>query len=89
MAADEGNGRVTNREIYDLLTDLRKEFKADIKCVDDRIDILVEKRSELSQRVIENKTRLDYIDKKVNILGAGDSLGVIVAGILAYFGIRT
>jgi len=88
MAPDNGNGRVTNRDLFEYLETLRKELKEDIGCVDARIDTLVEKRSVLSERVTKTETEIANLSKRVNFWGAGNSLSVIVAGILGYFGIR-
>lgn len=82
------NGRITNRDLFDAITDLRKELKADINCVDQRIDHLVEDRGNLSERVAKAETDLEHLNRRVTGWDAGNTLGVIVAGILAYFGIR-
>lgn len=76
------NGRVTNRDLYNVITDLRKEMKEDIKDVRDDV-------GDISQRVTAVETKTDNLSKRVSFWDAGNSAGVIVAGILAYFGIKS
>ncbi len=87
MAANN-SGRVTIRDVYDLVDGSRKELKSDIGKVNDRIDDLVKERSDLSERVAVVETKTKNLSRRVGAWDIGNSIGVLIAGILAYFGIR-
>lgn len=82
------NGRVTNNQLFDAITDLRKELKGDIEKLDDRIDSLAEKRSDLQRDVASNQVAIDQLNRRVTSWDVGNTIGIIVAGVLAFFGIR-
>jgi hypothetical protein len=82
------NGRVTNRDLYEAITDLRKEVKGDIKDVRDDVSDLDERVDGFTERVVAVETKTNSLSKRVGAWDAGNTIGVIVAGILAYFGIK-
>lgn len=82
------SGRVTNKDLFTAITDLRKELKADIKQVDGRIDDLVEDRGDLKERVTVIETEHKSLVKRVSAWDIGNTIGVLVSGALAYIGFR-
>ena len=95
MAPGSRNGNVTNKDLFAAITDLRLELKADIKdvkddvnCVDGRIDELVKERGDLKAEIATVKTQTENLSKRVGAWDVGNSVGVLIAGILAYFGIK-
>ena len=76
------------KAVYDLVDATRKELKSDINAVDERIDKLVEDKGELSERVAVVETKTKNLNRRVGAWDIGNSIGVLIAGILAYFGIK-
>ena len=78
---------VTNTQLFDAITDLRKELKSDIKDVQNDVSDLVEKRGELSNRVTAVETRQKNLTIAVRAWDIGNSA---IAGATALFAwIRT
>jgi len=76
------------KAVYDLVDATRKELKSDINAVDERIDKLVEDKGVLSERVAVVETKTKNLNRRVGAWDIGNSIGVLIAGILAYFGIK-
>jgi uncharacterized coiled-coil DUF342 family protein len=87
MATNNG-GRVTIRDVYELVEGTRKELKTDICSVDERIDDLVEDRGDIKERVAKLEVKTDNLNRRVGAWDIGNTIGVFITGILAYFGIR-
>ena len=87
MAPESGNGRVTNKDLFTAITDLRKELKSDINDVQNDVSDLVEKRGELSSRVTRVETQQKNLTIAVRAWNIGNS---VIAGTAALFAwIRT
>jgi hypothetical protein len=76
-----GNERVTNRDLFDAITDLRKELKRDIAGV-------ATEQHEQAERLSVVETDVKHLNRRVTAWDIGNSVVAGIAGILAYFGIR-
>jgi transposase len=88
MPSGSNSNRVSNKDLYDAITRLRLELKEDIGCLDSRVDDLVKERGEMAQRVVAAETIIKSLNRRVSAWDIGNTVGVLFAGILAYFGIR-
>jgi hypothetical protein len=92
MPNPENGGRVTNRDLYDTMTDLRKEIKGDLKDgiseVKEEVQCLDDSIGDLSNRVVKVETENHNLKRQVGAWNIGNTVGVLIAGALAYFGIK-
>lgn len=89
-----GNGRVSNRDIFEAIENLRKEVKGDIRevrtevqCVDQKVDLAVEARAGIRERVSALEVRCDANENKQRNWDLANSVGAAIAAILAALGL--
>lgn len=44
---EQPNGRVTLKQVYDLVAEARADFKSDIRLVSDKVDLIVVKQARI------------------------------------------
>lgn len=84
----DGKGNVDIRDVYNLVDGTRKELKADIGVVNNRINDLVEERGELSERVATVETDIKHLNRRDWFWGGTSGLGFLIASVLSYFGLK-
>lgn len=91
-----GNGRVTNRDIFEAIENLRREVKSDIKevreevqCVDQKVEAATEGRAALRERVSALEVKCQTQSDKQRTWDLANSVAAAIAAGLAAIGIGT